>query len=100
MNDIQAEISKDRRAFIKKVLKGTIAGSLFLVIPAGAMDIPEQITGMMEENGPDGCAFIGGADECVTTVGQLGALLKTLQTEMPACGDFLWVKANAVILDG
>jgi len=52
MNDIQAEIRKDRRAFIKKVLKGTIAGSLFLVIPAGAMDIPEQITGMMEENGP------------------------------------------------
>ena len=26
----------DRRTFIKKVLKGTISGSLLLVIPAGA----------------------------------------------------------------
>jgi len=52
MKDIQAEINKDRRAFVKKVLKGTIAGSLFLVIPAGAMDLPEQITGMLEEDGP------------------------------------------------
>ena len=46
---IEQEISRDRRAFIKKVLGGTIAGSLLLVIPAGAVNltnIPEQITGM------------------------------------------------------
>jgi len=52
MKEIQNEINRDRRAFIKKVLEGTIAGSLLLVMPAGAMDIPEQIAGMREENGP------------------------------------------------
>jgi tetrathionate reductase subunit B len=51
MRNIQAEINRDRRAFIKKVLGGSIAGSLLLVIPAGAMDIPEQITGMLDETG-------------------------------------------------
>jgi Fe-S-cluster-containing dehydrogenase component len=54
MEVIQKEMSRDRRAFIKNVLSGTIAGSLLLVIPAGAMDladIPEQITGMRDEDG-------------------------------------------------
>ena len=50
MKEIHAEINKDRRAFIKKVLEGTIAGSLLLVIPAGAMDIAEQIPGMREDD--------------------------------------------------
>ena len=50
------ELNEDRRTFIKKVLKGTIAGSLFLVIPLRAddpgtseqipEDIPEQIPGI------------------------------------------------------
>ncbi|HHD64554.1 MAG TPA: 4Fe-4S dicluster domain-containing protein, partial [Desulfobulbaceae bacterium] len=55
MKSIEKEISLDRRAFIKKVLGGTIAGSLLLVIPAGAMElehIPEQIPGMRKEIGP------------------------------------------------
>lgn len=55
MKGIEQEISRGRRAFIKKVLGGTIAGSLLLVIPAGAMDlgkIPEQIPGMRKEKGP------------------------------------------------
>lgn len=51
MEDIKKEISKDRRAFIKNVLNGAIAGSLLLVIPAGAMDIPEKIIGMRGETG-------------------------------------------------
>jgi len=48
MNSIQFERNKDRRQFIKKVLKGTIGGSLLLVIPAGAgvLKIPEQIPGI------------------------------------------------------
>ncbi len=39
---------KGRREFIKKVLKGTISGSLLLVIPAGAdvFEAPEQIPGI------------------------------------------------------
>jgi len=49
MDQIKSEIDKDRRAFIKKVLNGTIAGSLLLVVPAGAWDISEQIPGMREE---------------------------------------------------
>ena len=54
MDIIQKEMSRDRRAFIKNVLGGTIAGSLLLVIPAGAMDmgnIPEQIPGMRDDTG-------------------------------------------------
>ena len=51
MDDIKQEINRDRRAFIKKVLNGTIAGSLLMVIPAGAMDVPEQILGMRAEKG-------------------------------------------------
>jgi len=37
-----------RRAFMEKILKGTIAGSVFLVIPAGPLicKIPEQIKGI------------------------------------------------------
>lgn len=35
-NDLPTEIRRDRRAFIKNVLGGTIAGSLLLVIPADA----------------------------------------------------------------
>ena len=46
---IEAEIRKDRRAFIKKVLGGTIAGSLLLVIPAGALQLPEQLPGIKED---------------------------------------------------
>jgi tetrathionate reductase subunit B len=50
---IREEINHDRRAFIKKVLKGTLAGSLLLVIPAGARgDVAEQIPGMRAEKGP------------------------------------------------
>ena len=51
MERIKSEIRKDRRAFIKNVLGGTIAGSLLLVIPAGAMELPEQILGMRAEKG-------------------------------------------------
>jgi len=36
MDSIISELNKDRRQFIKNVLKGTISGSLLLVIPAGA----------------------------------------------------------------
>jgi len=41
-------IDKERRAFIKGVLRGAISGSLLLVIPAGAeiLKIPEQIAGI------------------------------------------------------
>ncbi len=48
MNRIKSELEKDRRRFIKYVLKGTISGSLLLVIPAGAgvLKIPEQIVGI------------------------------------------------------
>lgn len=49
MDRIRAEIDKDRRGFIKKVLNGTIAGSLLLVIPAGAAEVAEQIGGMRAE---------------------------------------------------
>lgn len=52
MEEIKKQIQENRRAFIKKVLKGTIGGSLLLVLPAGAFDvlmqpdeIPEQIPG-------------------------------------------------------
>ena len=54
MDVIEKEMSRDRRAFIKNVLRGSIAGSLLLVIPAGAMDladIPEQIPGMRKDTG-------------------------------------------------
>ena len=48
MDDIESELNKDRRQFIKSVLKGTISGSLLLVIPVGAdiLKIPEQIDGI------------------------------------------------------
>lgn len=52
MENIHEEISRDRRAFIKNVLRGSISGSLLLVIQAGAMDVPEQIPGMRTETGP------------------------------------------------
>ena len=57
MNDIEIkkEIQKDRRAFIKNVLSGTIAGSLLMVIPAGAaldQDLPEQISGIRGDDSP------------------------------------------------
>jgi len=48
-DEIQKEIQQDRRGFIKKVLGGTIAGSLLLVLPAGAKEIAEQIPGMRAE---------------------------------------------------
>ena len=52
MDDIKSELNKDRRQFIKKVLKGTLSGSLLLVIPAGAdiLKIPEQIGGIRDKN--------------------------------------------------
>ena len=37
MDSIKSELNKGRRQFIKKVLKGTISGSLLLVIPVGAV---------------------------------------------------------------
>jgi Fe-S-cluster-containing dehydrogenase component len=53
MKQTETPLSGDRRQFIKKVLKGTIGGSLLLVIPAGAgnlegpgLDVPEQIKGI------------------------------------------------------
>ena len=50
MGKADAELDRDRRAFIKKVLKGSIAGSLLLVIPmptgAGIPRVPEQIPGI------------------------------------------------------
>lgn len=44
-------LDKDRREFIKKVLAGTIGGSLLLVIPAGAdgLDVPAQIPGIRDQ---------------------------------------------------
>ncbi|MEN8190402.1 MAG: 4Fe-4S dicluster domain-containing protein, partial [Thermodesulfobacteriota bacterium] len=50
MEDIKQEIDHDRRGFIKKVLAGTIGGSLLMVIPATADDIAEQIPGMRAED--------------------------------------------------
>jgi len=50
-SDIKNEIQKDRRAFIKNVLNGSIAGSLLMVIPVGAVEFPEQIPSMKEEKG-------------------------------------------------
>jgi len=51
MDPVKAELNQDRRQFIKKVLKGTIGGSLLLVIPAGAdvLKIPEQIAGIRDK---------------------------------------------------
>jgi len=49
MLDIEKQIQQDRRGFIKKVLGGTIAGSLLLVIPVAARQYVEQIPGMLEE---------------------------------------------------
>lgn len=48
MESAKSELDKNRRQFIKKVLKGTISGSLLLVIPAGAdiQKIPEQLAGI------------------------------------------------------
>ncbi len=46
---IEKLIRQDRRAFIKNVLGGTIAGSLLLSIPATAQDIAEEIPGMRDE---------------------------------------------------
>ena len=40
MVDIEKEIRKDRRKFIKNVLSGTIAGSLLLVIPLQQPGVP------------------------------------------------------------
>ncbi|MBW2584691.1 MAG: 4Fe-4S dicluster domain-containing protein, partial [Deltaproteobacteria bacterium] len=50
MDSIKSELDKDRRQFIKKVLKGTISGSLLLVITAGAdiLKVPEQIDGIRD----------------------------------------------------
>ena len=49
MKDVKAAINKDRREFVKKVLRGSIAGSLFLVLPMGgegSVQVPEQIPGI------------------------------------------------------
>jgi tetrathionate reductase subunit B len=51
MKNIKKEIEQDRRGFIKKVLGGTIAGSLLLVIPATAEQIIEEIPGMKDDDG-------------------------------------------------
>ncbi len=50
-NDIQKEITQDRRAFIRKVMAGTIAGSLLLVIPASAEQLIEEISGVRDGAG-------------------------------------------------
>lgn len=44
--DMHKEITRDRRAFIKNVLGGTIAGSLLLVIPARAGHLIQEFRGM------------------------------------------------------
>ncbi|HHK60456.1 MAG TPA: 4Fe-4S dicluster domain-containing protein, partial [Desulfobacterales bacterium] len=49
--EIEEEIRRDRRAFIKKVLGGALAGSLLLVIPAGALEVPEQLPGLRGQKG-------------------------------------------------
>ncbi len=51
LSEVKHEIQRDRRSFIKNVLGGTIAGSLLMVIPAGAMEFPQQIPGMNDETG-------------------------------------------------
>ena len=51
MKWIKGEIEKDRRAFIKNVLSGAIAGSLLLVLPAGAFELPVQLPGVRNDKG-------------------------------------------------
>jgi len=50
MESSKFAIDKDRRTFVKNVLKGTIAGSLLLVIPmggaSGSLEVPAQIPGI------------------------------------------------------
>jgi len=51
MAKAESKLDRERRVFIKKVLEGTVAGSLLLVLPMGAdgQKIPEQIPGMRDE---------------------------------------------------
>lgn len=50
MSSFRDKMGMDRRTFVKKVLSGAIGGSLLLVIPAGATELPpEQIPGMRSE---------------------------------------------------
>ena len=51
MDAIKQAIKRDRRAFIKNVLGGTIAGSLLLVIPMPVATRPfiEEIPGMKDD---------------------------------------------------
>ena len=50
MDNTKPTIDKERRVFIKKVLEGTITGSLLLVLPmnAGGEQIPEQLAGIRD----------------------------------------------------
>jgi len=50
MKKIQEEIHKDRRGFLKKVLAGTIGGSLLMVYSASGREIAEQIPGARDED--------------------------------------------------
>jgi len=51
MGKANSKLDKKRRNFIKKVLEGTIAGSLLMVLPLGARDlkVPEQIPGIGDQ---------------------------------------------------
>lgn len=51
ISEIKKEVRKDRRKFIKNVLNGAIAGSLLMVIPAGASEFFNQIPDMDQEKG-------------------------------------------------
>lgn len=55
--------NRDRRTFIKKVLKGTISGSLLLVIPAGA-DVDKSEVGKGPMEGKN-FAFIVDVTRCI-----------------------------------
>ena len=70
MDSIKSELNNDRRQFIKNVLKGTISGSLLLVIPAGAdiLKMPEQIAGIRDkewEMSKQNFAFIVDITVCI-----------------------------------
>ncbi len=49
---IREEIDLDRRRFVKKVLGGVIGGSLLLVLPAGAVKVAQQISGLAAGTDP------------------------------------------------
>jgi len=66
----QEMIDRDRRGFIDKFLKGTIAGSMFVVIPMGAGDVFHELVEdkekkIMEMNPNAKYAFIVDITKCI-----------------------------------